>query len=160
MHEVKIRLIAQAREQFRVAEGYRIPAHVRDFQTVGANFFDVAAENFQPVDAGTFLTAREQNLQADANAENFFAARDFALEFGNQARCRKIFHAVAEGTDARQNNFFGAFKVVDIARNFHVTARSFDGFGDAVQIADAVVNQNNHVVTSEKFQLAAITFER
>ena len=59
VHEIKIRLAAQASKEFGAAELNGIPAHVRYLQIARVDSLDGAAKNFQPVDARAFLTARE-----------------------------------------------------------------------------------------------------
>ena len=59
VHEIKIRLAAQARKKFGAAELNGIPAHVRYLQIARVDSLDGAAKNFQTVDARAFFTARE-----------------------------------------------------------------------------------------------------
>ena len=59
VHEIKIRLAAQARKEFGVAEFNGVPAHVRNLQIARVDSLDLPTKNFQPVDARAFFTARE-----------------------------------------------------------------------------------------------------
>lgn len=59
VHEIKIRLAAQARKEFGAAELNGIPAHVRYLQIARVDSPDLPAKNFQTVDARAFFTARE-----------------------------------------------------------------------------------------------------
>jgi hypothetical protein len=85
-----------------VAEG--VPTHVRHLEIARGESDDAAAQDTEAFDAGRFLTGLEEELVAEANAEVGLTGSSPVADGFPQAGGAKIFGAMCESPNARNND--------------------------------------------------------
>src|SRR5262245_46444620 len=131
----------------------RVPAHMRDFQcsVARSDAIDFAPDPAQPLDDFIFAPALGQQLHAYANAEKRPAlAAHRLLERVHHAGHRiESAAAVGESPYSGQNNAIGGRDDLWIMRQrdrliqSSLMGRTFKGLGRGMQIAGAIINDND-----------------
>ncbi|MNE64796.1 hypothetical protein D3C80_1602240 [compost metagenome] len=89
------------------------------------------------------LTAAEQQLHAETDAQHRLAPGGSLLHDPVETACAQLLHRIAKRTDARQNNAVRCQNLLSYACHQTCIAESFHGFADAVQVAHAVIDNCN-----------------
>ena len=128
----------------RLADLDGVPAHVRDLEPRRLDLLHHAVDEAETFGPRALLAAVEEDLQADADAEQRLAGGDRLLEHGDQAALFEVLHAVAKGADARQHDLRGLADHAFVTRHADVRAERDERLLGAEEIADAVINDCNH----------------
>src|SRR5579862_1165549 len=104
MHEIDGRAVVDAGEDGRrLAMADLVPAHVRDAEVgivAGAKTDAAAAQHAETLDGAELLALFEQQLQAQANAEERRPALDHPADGINETVAAQVLHTRAERSDA------------------------------------------------------------
>src|SRR5688572_23136155 len=147
VHEVHPIAVADVRERGRApADGQPIPSHVGHLQAeTGGKAHHAAAEYPEPPDAGRLLAFLEEDLHADADAEERPAGSGGLAYGADQPGAREILHARPERALPRQDDAGRARDASGVAGHECRLPEMLEGFLRAVEVSDAVVDDGERL---------------
>ncbi len=105
---------------------------------------DFAGEDAETLVFAVFVTGIEQQLQAEADAEEWFSAVYGGEDGIDEVFAAEFFNGVFEGPHAGQDDFIGGGDFGGFAGNDCLVADFFEAFLHAAEIAHAVVDDGDH----------------
>jgi hypothetical protein len=123
-----------------------VPAHVGDFQAQG--LIDVephafAFEHAQALMDAVFVADIEEHLQAQADAEEWFAIFDVRDDGRRQLFFPQSADGVREGAYAGEDDFFGLFDLARGGDDVGGDADGFEGFLNRAKVGHAVIDDGD-----------------
>src|SRR5262249_30899898 len=119
--------------------------HVRDLPTGREPAHD-AGQHVEALALAELLAAREEQLVAEADAEERAAAVERATQRRRQAETLEIGHRIVKRAVAGKDHGIGVVHRVGVRGHAGVNAAPFEGLLDRAEIAPAVIDDGDHNV--------------
>ncbi|MNC68420.1 hypothetical protein D3C75_1190140 [compost metagenome] len=89
------------------------------------------------------LTAAEQQLHAQADAQQWLAASCGFLDYNIETAAPQLIHCIAKRANSGKNDTVGCKNLFRIARHQALITEPFHRFADTMQVAHAVIDDCN-----------------
>src|SRR5262245_31785162 len=119
-----------------------IPSDVRRAHAVG-KFDDATRQQSEPAMRAEFVAFFKHHLQADAQPDDRFACAGGLDHNLVKAQLAQTLHRVSESADAEQYQLIRLAQHFFVARHHGVDALRGEGFFNAAQIANAVIDDGD-----------------
>ncbi|CDN44800.1 hypothetical protein BN871_FO_00040 [Paenibacillus sp. P22] len=144
MDEIDMPLLQTCRQRAWPQEIQAVPAHMRNL-VVSLETYDPARQQAKPFMAAMLLALGEQQLHAEADAEQRLARSRVSPRCIVHAGLPQIGHRIPKSADAGKDGGIRFKNLVPVRGHDGFESEPLHRFADAVQIAEAVIDDRDHL---------------